>query len=93
MVLVFGAVLILMQGPQRSDISYNFFMQQVESRNILSVELGDIDATGTFRTPPNVPDRFDSEGNAIDKLDEEGKPKQFRKHFSVQLPNSDQARS
>ena len=58
MILVVAAVLVMIQGPQRSTISYDFFMTQLEKTepcNILVVELGDIDATGVFRQPPDVP--------------------------------------
>ena len=60
MILVLAVVLVMMQSPQRSTISYDFFMAQVEKTkpcNIASVELGDIDATGVFKQPPDAPPR------------------------------------
>ncbi|MHA1128963.1 MAG: hypothetical protein ACTSRN_08465, partial [Alphaproteobacteria bacterium] len=93
MVLVLGAVLILMQGPQRSTIPYSFFVKQVSEKNVLLVELGDLNATGVFETPPDSPPVYDSEGNKIKAEDEDGRPKKLRKHFRVEISPSDQARS
>jgi cell division protease FtsH len=93
MVLVLGAVLILMQGPQKSQIPYNFFVQQVEEGNVLTVELGDLEATGVFDKPPAAPATYNAEGSPIRPEDEQGQPKKLAKHFRVKLPPSDQARS
>jgi cell division protease FtsH len=93
MVLVLGAVLIMMQGPQRSTIPYSFFVKQVSEKNVVLVELGDLNATGVFERPPDAPPVFDSDGNKIAMEDEAGGPRTLRKHFRVELPPSDQARS
>jgi cell division protease FtsH len=96
MILVVAAVMIMVQGPQRSTISYDFFMTQLEKTepcNILAVELGDIDATGVFRQPPDVPPGVAADGTARPTQDSQGKPQKLKKHFRVTLPRSDQARS
>ncbi len=94
MLLVLAVVLVVMQTPQRSTISYDFFLAQVEKTepcNIASVELGDIDATGTFKQPPDAPPSVDQGTGAAQGGT--GKPEKLRKHFRVTLPRSDQARS
>ena len=96
MILVLAAVLVMMQSPQRSTISYDFFMAQVEKTepcNIASVELGDIDATGVFKQPPDAPPSAGTDGGTAQAKDSSGKPEKLRKHFRVTLPRSDQARS
>jgi len=96
MILVLAAVLVMMQSPQRSTISYDLFMAQVEKTepcNIASVELGDIDATGVFKQPPDAPPSVGTDGGTAQAKDSSGKPEKLRKHFRVTLPRSDQARS
>ena len=96
MILVVAAVLVMIQGPQRSTISYDFFMTQLEKTepcNILVVELGDIDATGVFRQPPDVPPGVAADGTPLPTQDSQGKPQKLKKYFRVTLPRSDQARS
>ncbi len=96
MILVLAAVLVMMQSPQRSTISYDFFMAQVlktEPCNIASVELGDIDATGVFKQSPDAPPSVGTDGVTAQAKDSSGKPEKLRKHFRVTLPRSDQARS
>jgi len=96
MILVLAAVLVMMQSPQRSTVSYDFFMTQVEKTepcNIASVELGDIDATGVFKQPPDAPPSVGTDGVTAQAKDSSGKPEKLRKHFRVTLPRSDQARS
>jgi cell division protease FtsH len=95
-IMAVAAVLVLLQGQQRSTISYDFFMAQLEQTepcNIVAVELGDIDATGVFRQPPDTPPGLDRDGNLLATQDSQGKPQKLRKHFRVTLPRSDQARS
>jgi len=96
MILVLAAVLVMMQSPQRSTVSYDFFMTQVEKTepcNIASVELGDIDATGVFKQPPDAPPSVGTDGVTAQAKDSSRKPEKLRKHFRVTLPRSDQARS
>ena len=94
-ILVLAAMLVMLQGQQRSTISYDFFIAQLqqEPSNIVAVELGDIDATGVFREPPDAPPGFDRDGKPTTATGRDGKPQQLRKHFRVTLPRSDQARS
>ncbi len=96
MIVVLAAVMIMAQGPQRSTISYDFFITQLEKTepcNILVVELGDIEATGVFRQPPDVPPGVAADGAPLPTQDSQGKPQQLKKYFRVTLPRSDQARS
>ena len=96
MILVLAAVLVMVQGQQRSTINYDFFMAQLEKTepcNIAAVELGDVDATGVFKQPPDAPPGVDQDGNVTSTQDSQGQPQKLRKNFRVTLPRSDQARS
>jgi cell division protease FtsH len=68
-------------------------LEKTEPCNILVVELGDIDATGVFRQPPNVPPGVAQDGTPLPTQDSQGKPQTLKKYFRVTLPRSDQARS
>jgi len=94
MILVLAAVLYVVQSPRRSEISYDFFLDQIEKDNILLVKIGDAEATGIFREPPTAPAKFDQLGQRVDQKDKQGNPLKLQKLFRVDLPiRSDQERS
>ena len=87
------AVLYLFQTPPRSDIPYDFFLDQIENGNVVSVEIGDSQAEGIFAEPPAAPKRFDTRaGKLVEPKDRQGKPLKLHKLFRVDLPRSDQER-
>ena len=57
-ILIFAAIMLgvyYLQNSQTSVISYDFFINQVKDDNVASVQLGDQEAIGTFRSPPDMP--------------------------------------
>lgn len=94
--LMVGIILvILFYNPQRSsNISYSFFSEQLDNRNIEQVHLGDLEANGTFVVPPEAPVTLDDDGNPRKpKLDASGQVERLKKRFTVRLPaKEDQAR-
>jgi len=87
MILALAIVLAVFQGTRRSTIRYDFFVAQIKDKNVLYVELGDAEATGTFKIAPNAPKVF-NDGQFVDAKEEK-----LLKNFRVSLPRTDQARS
>jgi len=86
MIVAFAVVLALFQGTPRSTIRYDFFQAQIKAGNVLYVELGDAEATGTFKKEPRAPKVF-RDGELVDPKKDE-----LLKDFRVDLPRSDVAR-
>jgi cell division protease FtsH len=86
---VIALFFLFSSGPQRSEIPYSFFLQQVNADNVEFVELGDAFAEGIFKEPPSKPVVFNRSGEPTTPE----KPTPLKKHFRVVLPYSnDQAR-
>jgi len=85
-VTIVGFVFLYNQGPKRSEISFGFLQQQLETDletgekgNIAKLTIrGDV-AHGEFREPPPDPD-------PDAKPDAEGNPAKLEKQFFVQIP-------
>ncbi|MBC8868556.1 MAG: ATP-dependent zinc metalloprotease FtsH [Planctomycetes bacterium] len=86
-ILALAIVLAVFQGTRRSTIRYDFFVAQIKAGNVLYVELGDAEATGTFKIAPDAPKVF-NDGQFVDPKEEK-----LLKDFRVTLPRADQARS
>ncbi|MBX3423442.1 MAG: ATP-dependent zinc metalloprotease FtsH [Pirellulaceae bacterium] len=66
-------------------ISYSFFVDQLEERNIQTLDVTGNSARGTFREPPPKPIEYTAAGEPIaQKLTDE--VARYRKQFSVTLP-------
>jgi len=87
MILALAIVLAVFQGTRRSTIRYDFFVAQIKDKNVLYVELGDAEATGTFKIAPDAPKVF-NDGRFVDAKEEK-----LLRNFRVSLPRTDQARS
>ncbi len=67
------------------EISYGFFVRQLESENIQTLEINGTTALGTFKVPPDKPTEYDSKGEPIKPELEDGQTAKFNKRFMVQL--------
>ncbi|MEP2307112.1 ATP-dependent zinc metalloprotease FtsH [Rhodopirellula bahusiensis] len=77
-ITVLAAMLFFNQPEPSSLISASFFRSQLEKNNIRSVEIGDIEVSGTFKNRPEVP--------ASESADADAKPKEFLKRFRFTRP-------
>jgi cell division protease FtsH len=78
-VSIIGLVLFMQRGESASEISYGFFMKQLEANNIAKFDLENLKGTGEFNDPPPDP-------KADGKTDRDGKPKKLEKKFATTLP-------
>lgn len=89
--LVLALVLVLFyvsqNATQRSEISYNFFREQLQQNNIQEVEIDGQKVQGEFREPPLEPADSGTTGEAKSENAADGKaePKRLSKEFSVVL--------
>ena len=86
---VMAAALLAIQPERKSPIDYSFFLQQIHDGKILSVQLGETEATGWFKDPPpEKPPRVNREGKLVDEKPGE----KFNREFRVVLPQDSQSR-
>jgi cell division protease FtsH len=83
---VMAAVLFTIQREPTSSIQYSFFLGQIRKGNVLYVRLGETDATGQFKDPPQEADRFDKAGKRIQGTEK------LHKHFRTVLPRDSESR-
>src|SRR5690606_13122707 len=90
---VLGLYLILNSGPQRSEPTYDFFLEQVRSGNVAYVRLGEYYAEGVFREAPEAPRRINPQTGEPERPNDEktGAVKKLNKNFRVILPRNDRA--
>ena len=90
-----GIWMIRSAGPQREQIEYYFFLDQLRDKNVLEVKLGSDHAVGRFKEPPLLPPPVPaSELGKSKTAKAEGKktaekktePKRAKEHFYVRLP-------
>lgn len=91
------ATLLMMffnQGPRRSEVREDFFIEQLEKGNVVEVTyVTPLEILGTFREPPSAPSEYDKKGRETPKLDKKGKPILLDQHFFVNLdPQISEAR-
>ncbi len=81
--------LLMRMGPERSEIPYWYFLEQLEKGNIQYLELSDTAADGLFKEPPMAPITFNSKGELVQpRTDAQGQPVRLKKHFRVNLPRN-----
>ncbi len=86
LIVLLGFLLLRFLGPALSveEVPYSFFFEQLESRNIQSLEINGTTALGAFKVPPDRPPSYDSAGERVMPDPEKG-PKKLSKKFMVQL--------
>jgi cell division protease FtsH len=73
-------------GVERSKISWDFFLAQIEAGNVLQVDIYSEKAHGLFKSPPKAPATYNVEG------DETGDGGQLKKNFWVKLAEEESGR-
>ncbi|MFO0819302.1 MAG: ATP-dependent zinc metalloprotease FtsH [Pirellulales bacterium] len=89
------AVFLASSNVSRSELPYPVFEEQVKlaEPNILRLEIGDTQAFGVFKDPPERADEFDESGKKITHWDKEKNERQkYGKKFFVNLPRNDSSR-
>ncbi|RMF43583.1 MAG: ATP-dependent zinc metalloprotease FtsH [Planctomycetota bacterium] len=76
-------------GP-REEITYDFFLRQLEAQNIQQIEVSGSRAYGVFKVAPERPPRYDAEGNRIEPP--AGEDNKLPKRFVVTLGDPESAR-
>jgi cell division protease FtsH len=79
----------------RSEIPYPVFERQLklETPNILRLDVGDTQAIGVFRDPPEIEDEFDDSGKLVSHVDKaKNERRRYQKRFYVNLPRNDTSR-
>ncbi len=76
----------------RSTIVYSFFVQQLESGNIQSLEIEGSEARGIFRDPPDAPPEVSPTGEIKPRKARDGGTAKLSKQFRVQLDEREGAR-
>jgi cell division protease FtsH len=86
---VLGLFLLLNTGPQRDDITYDFFLAQIRDGNVIQLRVGEYVADGAFRTPPQRPPSLDVKTGEFEPAvdPKTGEPILLRQHFRVVLPH------
>ena len=82
LILLFGFLVLRSLWPamNREEITYDFFLTQLDANNIQAIEITGNSAVGIFKVPPDRPVEFDNEGNP-----KEADTAQVKRQFSVQL--------
>ena len=87
MIAVIAIMLIYQQGESRSEIPWDYFIQQIKDNKVARVEIGDRKAYGIFSSIPEQPPvEYDGENN------EKSGRRVLKKEFSVVLLPNDQSR-
>ncbi|MFO0904504.1 MAG: ATP-dependent zinc metalloprotease FtsH [Pirellulales bacterium] len=92
---LFVAIVIATLGNTRSEVPYPVFEKQVRlpEPNILKLEIGDYQATGVFKDPPEMADEYDDSGKLVSQWDKSKESrKRYGKQFFVNLPRNDTSR-
>ncbi len=75
-----AALLFLNRGDERDTITASFFQQELARKNVDTVQIGELEVTGKFKTAPEKP--FPEGKN----IDEDTKPEKYRKEFVFTRP-------
>ena len=88
--LVIMAVFFLLfwinRGPARTEITFDFLMQQIREGNVAEIKVGKEDAFGKFVQAPQLP-VAEKEKAKTDEAKESKEPKRSEPYFLVRLPS------
>jgi cell division protease FtsH len=88
------AVYGLFNSASVSQIPYSVFEEQIEKRNIQSVDIRDDSADGFFKIAPEQITTYDAKGMPVQpKVGPNGEPATYSKKFFVEIPNDSQSHS
>ncbi|MCO6454660.1 MAG: ATP-dependent zinc metalloprotease FtsH [Pirellulaceae bacterium] len=90
---VLAVLFFTSQGISTSTIEYyNFFVEQVEWGNVVSVTIGDQELEGVFDEPPYAPKLNPKTGQFEKQTDRAGQPITLQKNFRMTLPRSPESK-
>jgi cell division protease FtsH len=75
-----------------SEIKYSFFLQELKNKNIQSVTVGPVTATGFFKLEPTAPPEINTKGEEVAPKTVNGQPLKLNREFYVTLPPGDSFR-
>lgn len=86
LIVLLGFLMLRSIWPALSidEVPYSFFLKQLESENVQSLEINGTTALGTFKVPPDAPSSYDAKGELVAPAADNG-PKKLGKKFMVQL--------
>ncbi len=86
LVVLLGFLMLRSLWPalDMDEIPYGFFLRQLESENIQTLEVTGTTALGTFKDPPNKPPKYDENGDVVTSSDTSAD--KLNRKFMVQLP-------
>lgn len=86
LIVLLGFLMLRSIWPALSidEVPYSFFLKQLESENVQSLEINGKTALGTFKVPPDAPSTYDTKGELVAPTADNG-PKKLGKKFMVQL--------
>ena len=90
--LVTTLFLLSSRGPTQEVITYDFFLKQLDEKNILQLRINDAVAEGRFQQRPEAPVKINDDGTLEAPTDSEGKRKKVAEHFRVVLPTDSASR-
>lgn len=67
----------------RDEVTYGFFLRQLEAKNVQQLDINGKTALGTFKVPPDRPQEYDDAGKPVPLP--EGQSVKLKKAFVVQL--------
>jgi cell division protease FtsH len=84
LIVLLGFLMLRSIWPALSveEIPYSFFVRQLDSQNVQTIEINGTTAIGTFKVPPDKPADFDANGELVAP---EKEPTKLGKKFMVQL--------
>ncbi len=84
--LAFILIRSLWSSLAYETIDYSFFLKELEQTNIQYVEISGLEAQGSFKIPPDQPQKYDLNGNPLPLKTTNGQPAKLSKQFHVVLP-------
>jgi cell division protease FtsH len=75
----------LMSSMANDEIDHSFFLAQLKSNNILSLEISGTEAVGVFKVPPDKPPKPNQNGEPVSVKTANGQPAKLTKKFRVEL--------
>jgi cell division protease FtsH len=80
------AFVLFVSRANESDITYDFFKDQLAKQNVVAIKVQDGSVRGAFKEPPLAPKFVNSKGELTDPPLENGQPKKLKKFFHTELP-------
>ena len=90
-VMLIFSLLWLNSSGSRTEIRYDFFLEQLRQGNVDALEMGETEAIGTFKNAPDTTPTVVNGKRVQPEKGEDGKPKKISKSFRVHLPKADSA--